>query len=107
MNKSSTRRGRVHMQDVPELTQMRGASVVSQDGEQIGDVEEIYVDNETGKPEWAGLMSGGKTVLVPLEAADVQENAISVPYPADQVRNAPPVGGEEISQDAEQEIYSY
>ena len=95
------------MQDVQELTQMRGAPVVSQDGEQIGEVEEIFVDNDTGKPEWVCLTTGGKSVLVPLESADVQENAISVPYGVSQVRNAPTVGGEEISQEQEQEIYSY
>ncbi len=95
------------MKDVQELTQMRGAPVVSQDGEQIGEVEEIYVDNDTGKPEWVGVSAGRKTVLVPLEGADVQENAVSVPYDVDQVKNSPKVKGEEISQEQEQEIYAH
>lgn len=95
------------MQDVQELTQMRGAPVVSKDGEQIGEVEEIYVDNDTGKPEWVGVSTGRKSVLVPLEGADVQENAISVPYDVDQVKSSPKVKSEEISQEQEQEIYAH
>jgi uncharacterized protein (TIGR02271 family) len=95
------------MQDVQELTQMRGAPVVANGGEQIGEVDEIFLDNETGKPEWVCTTTGGKSVLVPLEGADVQENAISVPYGADQVASSPSVGSEEISQEQEQEIYAH
>ncbi len=95
------------MKEVQELTQMRGAPVVANDGEQIGEVEEIYLDNETGKPEWVGVSTGMKTVLVPLEGADVQENAISVPYGVDQVTSSPPIEAEEISQEQEQEIYAH
>src|SRR5918997_6795882 len=95
------------MQDVQELTQMRGAPVVANGGEQIGEVDEIFLDNETGKPEWVCTTTGGNSVLVPLEGADVQENAISVPYGADQVASSPSVGSEEISQEQEQEIYAH
>ena len=95
------------MQDVQELTQMRGAPVVSRGGEQIGEVDEIYLDNDTGKPEWVGVSTGRKSVLVPLEGADVQENAISVPYEVDQVKSSPQVKSEEISQEQEQEIYAH
>ena len=95
------------MQDAQELMQMRGAPVVSNDGEEIGAVEEIYLDNDTGKPEWVAVKAGRKTVPVPLEAADVQANAISVPYGVEQVKDAPSVSGDEISQDQEQEIYAH
>jgi len=98
------------MQDVQELTQMRGAPVVANDGEQIGEVEEIYLDNETGKPEWVGVGTGAlgrKHVLVPLENADVQENAISVPYGVAQVKGAPDVDSEEVSQELERELYAH
>jgi uncharacterized protein (TIGR02271 family) len=97
-------------QDVQELTQMRGAPVVSNDGEQIGEVEEIFLDNETGKPEWVSLstgMLGTKHALVPLEGAEVQKNAISVPYAAGQVKDSPKVDAAEISQEQEQEIYAH
>ena len=95
------------MHDVQELTQMRGAPVVSKDGEQIGEVEEIYLDNETEKPEWVGVSTGRKSVLVPLTGADVQENAISVPYDVDQVKSSPTVKSDEITQEQEQEIYAH
>ena len=95
------------MQDVQELTQMRGAPVVANDGEQIGEVEEIFLDNDTGKPEWVAVTTGTTNVLVPLEGADVQANAVSVPYCVDQVTSSPGIDSEEISQQQEQEIYAH
>ena len=41
------------MPTVQEATQMRGMTAVDHDGEKIGKIEEIYLDSETGQPEWA------------------------------------------------------
>jgi uncharacterized protein (TIGR02271 family) len=95
------------MHDVQDFAAMRGATVVSADGEEIGVVDDVYLDNDTGKPEWLGVASGGRRTLVPLENADFRENELAVPYGAAQVQDAPEVTGDEISQDAEQEIYAH
>ncbi len=98
------------MQETQEIVQMRGAPVVARDGDKIGDVEEIFVDNDTGKPEWIGVgtgMFGTKRVLVPLEGADVRGDAVAVPYDKGQVKDSPDVESEEISQELEQKLYSH
>ena len=98
------------MHETQDLTQMHGSPVVSRDGDEIGKVEEIFLDNETGRPEWiavgAGFL-GTKRVLVPLESAEIRGDAISVPYSADQVKSAPDVDADEIGQDTEQELYAH
>ena len=55
-----------------ELMSGRGRSVYSTDGEKIGSIEEIFVDEDTNQPEWIGLgtgLFGTKRVLVPVEGA--------------------------------------
>ena len=46
---------------MPEMTdayEWHGRTVVGSDGEKIGTISEVYVDAETGKPEWATVSSG-------------------------------------------------
>jgi stress response protein YsnF len=93
-----------------ELMEARGADVYSSDGDKIGSVEEIFVDEETNEPEWIGLGTGffgTKRVLVPVVGAERQGDGFSVPYTKDQVKGAPDIDADEISQSTESELYSY
>ncbi|MDQ3777556.1 MAG: PRC and DUF2382 domain-containing protein [Actinomycetota bacterium] len=92
------------------VLEMRGAPVYSSDGEQIGKVEEIFLDDETRQPEWIGIGTGffgTKRVLVPVQGAQVEDDAFRVPYSKDQVQDSPDVDSDEISQSLESELYSY
>ena len=40
------------------VAEWRGATAVDSDGEEIGTVEEIYMDTDTGKPEWLAVKTG-------------------------------------------------
>src|SRR4051794_17134820 len=44
--------------DLETATRWRGRTVVDEQGEKIGKVDEIYVDERSGKPEWALIHSG-------------------------------------------------
>jgi len=94
-----------------QLTQVRGTPVYSSDGEKIGKVEEIFIDNDTRQPEWIGLGSGGmfssKRVIVPVEGARLEADGFYVPYSKDQVQGTPAIDADEISQETERELYSY
>ena len=95
---------------IETLTAQRGQTVYSSDGEKIGSVEEIFIDQETSRPEWIGLGTGffgTKRVLVPVEGADVREDGIYVPYAKSQVKDTPDIDSEEISQEQEQELYAH
>ena len=58
--------------DTANLAQLRGAYLVGSDGERIGKIDEIYLDDRTGEPEWAlvntGLF-GMRSSFVPLRDA--------------------------------------
>jgi uncharacterized protein (TIGR02271 family) len=92
------------------LSSLRGADVISADQEKIGSVEEIFVDEETGQPEWIGLGTGmfrSKRVLVPVQGAEFGEDAVIVPYSKDQVKDTPDIDGDHVSQEAEQGLYAH
>ncbi|MBA3364204.1 MAG: PRC and DUF2382 domain-containing protein [Actinobacteria bacterium] len=92
------------------LAEARGLPVYDSAGDKIGNVEEIFYDEETDKPEWIGIGTGffgTKRVVVPVEGADMDADGYRVPYSKDQVKDSPDIDSDEISQDTEQELYSY
>ena len=101
------------MQDtltIDRLASMRGTNVYSSDGDKIGSIEEIFVDEETGQPEWIGLGTGffgTKRVVVPVTGANILEDRVTVPYSKDQVKDTPNIDSEEISQETEERLYAH
>ena len=93
-----------------ELMDARGAEIYSSDGEKIGSVEEIFVDEETNQPEWIGLGTGffgTKRTLVPVQGAERRGDGFTVPYSKGQVKDAPDIDSDEISQETEAQLYSH
>jgi uncharacterized protein (TIGR02271 family) len=93
-----------------QLSAMRGAPVYDSDGDKIGTVEEIFYDEQTNEPEWIGIGTGffgTKRVLVPTAGASSTDDGVTVRYSKDQVKDAPDIDSDEISQETEQELYSY
>ncbi len=94
-----------------QLLQKRGEDLYDRDGDKIGSIEEIYLDAETGEPEWALVntgMFGTKSTFVPLKEADEAEGSLRVPYEKAQVKDAPKMDASgELSQDAEGELYRH
>jgi uncharacterized protein (TIGR02271 family) len=94
-----------------EVLEWRGRSVVDRDGEKIGKLDEIYLDQETNEPEWAlvntGLL-GTKSSFVPLKGAAPAGDEVRVAYDKDQVKDAPSVDPDgELSQQEEAELYGH
>lgn len=92
------------------LDEMRGAAVYDEQGEKIGKVEEIFYDQQTNIPEWIGIGTGffgTKRVLVPVQGAQVLDDALLVAYPKRQVSESPDLDSDEISQEQEAELSSF
>src|SRR5215204_3589235 len=51
----------------------RGQELRGTDEEKLGTIEEIYLDSETGQPEWALITTGLFGVAVPVDKATVKE----------------------------------
>jgi uncharacterized protein (TIGR02271 family) len=93
-----------------ELSAIRGAPVYAADDEKIGKVEEIFLDDDTQRPEWIGIGSGvfkSKHVLVPVAGAEVIPDGVRVPYPKDQIGATPDIDADHIDQQTEQALYSH
>ena len=103
--------------DQPQVTAMtdaydwRGRTVVDRDEEKIGKLDELYLDEQTGRPEWAlvntGLF-GTKSNFVPLAGAQPAGEDVRVAFAKDQVKGAPKMEPEgQLSQAEEAELYRY
>jgi uncharacterized protein (TIGR02271 family) len=69
-------------------------NVVSQDGNKIGSIGQVYVDDETDQPNWVTVKTGlfgTSESFVPLEGARIEGNDIVVPYDKELVKDAPRV----------------
>jgi uncharacterized protein (TIGR02271 family) len=88
-----------------------GHALVDSSGTKIGKVADIYMDDQTGQPEWLAVTAGvlGKNVgFVPITGATPAGDELQVPFPADQVKDAPsfqPDG--HLSQDEEARLYAH
>jgi len=92
------------------MGEARGKVLYASDGERLGDIHAVLDDIETRKPEWLAIgtgLVGRKRVLVPVEGSEVRAEGIFVRYSAEQIRSAPEVEGDEISQEAEHRLYSH
>jgi uncharacterized protein (TIGR02271 family) len=99
------------MPQVTHAYEWRGREVVSSDGDKIGTLEDIYLDTESGAPEWAAVTTGffgTKQTFVPLAQAEPQGGRVTVPYSKDQVKDAPSIDPDgELSQDDEARLYRH
>jgi uncharacterized protein (TIGR02271 family) len=89
----------------------RGYDAVGPDANKLGTVEDIYLDQETGEPEWVALktgMFGGKLSFAPLSQARQDGDTIVLPYEKDQIKNAPRVEADgALSQEEEAQLYRH
>ena len=94
-----------------QISSVIGSTAVGPDGKH-GTVGEVYLDDESGRPEWATVRTGlfgTKEAFVPLADASVQGSELHVPYDKAKVKNAPhvDVAGGHLSPQEEQELYRY
>jgi membrane protein len=71
-----------------------GQTLLDPAGEKIGRIEEIYLVEETGRPEWALVKLariGGRTTLAPLTGAQPVGDGIRGAFEKAKVKDAPPV----------------
>jgi uncharacterized protein (TIGR02271 family) len=94
-----------------ELARWRGRTVVSRGAEKIGTIEEIYVDERTGRPEWMAVKTGllgGKVSFVPVAGAESSGAGVRVPYDRADIKHAPSTEPDGVlSFEEESALYRY
>src|SRR3954451_6052151 len=94
-----------------QLQAWRGHELVDAEGAKIGKVHEIYVDRDTGQPEWLAVatgMFGTKVSFVPLTGATAQGDRLVSRWSKEQVKDAPNAEADgELSQEEEARLYQH
>jgi uncharacterized protein (TIGR02271 family) len=97
--------------NVSNPSTLTGAPVRSSDGEKLGKIDAIYLDDATDAPEWAAVKSGlfGSHVsLVPLAQADWDGDTLTVPFDKQALQAAPHHDPDvALSAAAEDELYRH
>lgn len=87
------------------------AKVFGPDGEKIGTLCQIYLDDQTGAPNFATVhtgLFGMAENFVPLDEARISGEGLYVNFPKDVVKDAPNVEpGGHLSEGEEDRLYSY
>ena len=94
-----------------ELSRLTGTDVYDTDGDKIGSVGQVYLDSQSGDPEWVSVKTGlfgTKETFVPLQRASLSEDRVVVAYDKARVKDAPRVDADgDLSPAEEQELYTY
>lgn len=73
-----------------------GGRIVGRDGDKLGNVGHVYLNDHSGQPEWVtvttGMLGGGES-LIPLAEGTLSGDQITVPYDKEKVRDAPKAEG--------------
>ena len=111
MTGTGTGQARMREAWLREVCEWRGRNVVDREGEKVGRLEEIYLDQQSGRPEWmlihTGLF-GTKSSFAPLAGARVAGEDVRIGYSKQEVKDAPSVEADgELSQLEESRLYAH
>ncbi|MCU1605617.1 MAG: protein of unknown function DUF2382-like protein, partial [Modestobacter sp.] len=88
-----------------------GQDVYDESGAKIGSASEVYLDDETGQPEWVTVRTGlfgTKESFVPIRDADLTDEGIRVHVDKARVKDAPKIDAEgHLSPEEERDLYRY
>ena len=93
------------------VSRVIGKDVYDQSGDKIGSASEVYLDDESGQPEWVTVKTGlfgTKESFVPIRDADLTDDGVRVSVSKAKVKDAPKVDADgHLSPQEEQELYRY
>jgi uncharacterized protein (TIGR02271 family) len=99
------------MPTIEDVRTWRGQEAHGPDGEKLGTIADIYLDRQTGEPEWLALKTGlfgTKVSFAPLAQATPSDEGVRLPFSKDQVKDAPNAEADgELSRDEEDALYRH
>ncbi|NUR17140.1 MAG: PRC and DUF2382 domain-containing protein [Dermatophilaceae bacterium] len=95
-----------------QLHNLSGATVYGPDQEKIGRAGQVYLDDDTGRPEWLTVntgLFGTNESFVPLRSAELTDDGLTVAYHKDLVKDAPNVDPDNghLDRDEEQRLFQH
>ena len=95
-----------------QLQNISGVTVYGADQEKIGRAGQVYLDDDTGQPEWLTVntgLFGTNESFVPLRTAELTDDGLTVAYRKEQVKDAPNVDPDNghLDRDEEQRLFQH
>jgi len=95
-----------------QARELIGRDLTTENGEKIGRIGQIFLDDETGRPEWVTVhtgLFGTSESFVPLADASVSDAGCTVPYDKSRIKDAPniDVDAGHLSREEEGQLYEY
>ncbi|QNE78822.1 DUF2382 domain-containing protein [Streptomyces finlayi] len=94
-----------------DSAELDGLNVYDSEGEKVGSVGRVYVDDVTGKPDWITVktgMFGMKESFVPLAGARRVASDLHISHPKEKVKDAPRLDADaHLSVSEEEELYRH
>jgi uncharacterized protein (TIGR02271 family) len=99
------------MPTVQDVQGWQGRTLVDADGDKIGKIEDIYLDRQSGDPEWVAVKTGlfgTRVSFVPIRDATATGDEVRVAHQKDKVKDAPNIEADgELSPDEERVLYEH
>jgi sporulation protein YlmC with PRC-barrel domain len=92
------------------VTALHGTDVYTSDGENVGEVEDIYFDEHANKPVWLRLshgLLGRKSATVPAQKIAISPEGVTVPFTKDEINESPDFDLDELTDEDEDELYAH
>lgn len=88
-----------------------GRDAVDPRGDKIGSIAQVYVDDQTGVPDWITVntgLFGTKEKFVPLDGASFQGDDVVVPFDKSVVKDSPEItDADHLDDDEQEQLYQY
>ncbi|CAA9335690.1 MAG: putative conserved domain protein [uncultured Nocardioidaceae bacterium] len=100
------------MLDAQDARSIMGATAYGSDGDKIGKVGQVFLDDQSGRPEFVTVNTGffgSNETFIPVSGATFSSDRLEVPYSKDKVKGAPNVGVDSghLDESEEQRLYEY
>jgi uncharacterized protein (TIGR02271 family) len=99
------------MIDTNSISRLIGATVTGADGNKIGNVGQVYVDDETSQPSWMTVRTGlfgSSESFVPLDDVSLDGDDVRVSFTKEFVKDAPRIDNDgALSPEEEDTLYDY
>ncbi|MET9499112.1 PRC-barrel domain-containing protein [Streptomyces sp. NPDC006552] len=87
-----------------------GRKAFDRNGSRLGTIDEVYLDDATGVPEWAAIRTGlfSRDAFIPLAPSELVDGTLRVPFERALVKDSPDFGvGRHLSPEQELQLYHH
>jgi uncharacterized protein (TIGR02271 family) len=99
------------MPNMDELQAWNGRNLIDRDGDKVGSIADVYLDEQTGTPEWLAVntgLFGTKVSFVPTAEARTEGDDVRVPYEKSHIKDSPNVEADgALSEEEEARLYRH